>query len=228
MKTLELFPAQERNEQLVIIENGKAITTSLKVAEYFGKRHCDVLRQINLLECSDLFRQRNFALSNYTRQNGNVTKSYPMYYMTRDGFTFLAMGFTGKVAAKFKEAYINAFNEMERIIQENRSTAYAEKLIEKEVKSLNSELKYAANYIQEKYGSAYGSYGEIRTGLFFNKKMQFEEKIHNLFNQVHSAYIEAFFLSGRYRTLVDENNRLKKLLTGLSRNLAEEFHILPE
>jgi Rha family phage regulatory protein len=199
------------------------------VAEYFGKRHCDVLRAISKLDCSADFHQRNFAYMVEMKelpQGGKTKSSY--YFMTRDGFTFLAMGFTGKVAAKFKEAYINAFNEMERIIQENKSTVYAEKLIEKEVKSLNSELKYAASYIQEKYGSAYGSYGEIRTGLFFNKKMQFEEKIHNLFNQVHSAYIEAFFLSGRYRTLVDENNRLKKLLTGLSRNLAEEFHILPE
>lgn len=100
-------------ENFVSVQNNQVVTTSLKVASCFGKDHKSVLRQINLLECSSLFRQRNFALSYYSKQNGNVSKSYPMYYLTRDGFTFLAMGFTGKVAAKFKEAYINAFNEME-------------------------------------------------------------------------------------------------------------------
>ncbi|WP_260458301.1 Rha family transcriptional regulator [Bacteroides salyersiae] len=43
-------------------------------------------------------------------------KKGPMFYLTRDGFTFLAMGFTGKVAVEFKETYINAFNEMEKAI----------------------------------------------------------------------------------------------------------------
>lgn len=130
MKTLELFPAQERNEQLVIIENSKVVTTSLRIAEYFGKAHNEVLKAIRALECSELFRAVNFALSEYTRTNGNVTKSYPMYYITRDGFTFLAMGFTGKTAAQFKEAYINAFNEMEEMLQKQECTRYAEKLID--------------------------------------------------------------------------------------------------
>lgn len=105
MKELNLFQAQEQNEQLVTVENDQVVTTSLRVAEHFGKRHCEVLRLINTLECSDLFRARNFALSYYERKNGNITRSYPMYYLTRDGFTFLAMGFTGKVAARFKEAF---------------------------------------------------------------------------------------------------------------------------
>lgn len=110
-----LFP------ELVQVRGGQPVTTSLMVAEYFAKQHKDVLRAINLMDCSDVFRERNFAPSEYSRKNGNVTANYPMFYMTRDGFTFLVMGFTGRVAAKFKEDYINAFNTMEEKIQQELS-----------------------------------------------------------------------------------------------------------
>ena len=95
--SLSLFPTQEQtNQHLVMVSNDRVVTTSLQVAEYFGKPHYDVLKSIKSLDCSDLFRDGNFSLSCYTKKNGNITKSYPMYYMTRDGFTLLAMGFTGK------------------------------------------------------------------------------------------------------------------------------------
>ena len=113
MKQLELFPA--RDNGLVTVENNQAVTTSLKVAEVFGKTHFHVLQSIRSLECSKEFQESNFGFSFYLRKlPNNATKKEPMYYITRDGFTFLAMGFTGKIAARFKEAYINAFNEMER------------------------------------------------------------------------------------------------------------------
>lgn len=92
------------------IKDGKIVTTSLAVAAHFGKQHKDVLKAIYNLECSEEFRQRNFAPSEYLNSQG---KSQPYFEMTRDGFTFLAMGFTGKEAAKWKEAYVNAFNKME-------------------------------------------------------------------------------------------------------------------
>ena len=102
-------------ENLVSVNNGKIVTTSLQVAEVFNKLHRHVLRDIRNLECSSNFQESNFGLSFYHSKllNGGYKKQ-PMYYITRDGFTFLAMGFTGKIAARFKEAYINAFNEMER------------------------------------------------------------------------------------------------------------------
>ena len=81
---------------LVSVKNNQVVTTSLQIAEYFGKEHSKVLRAINQLDCSSIFRQANFGLSCYTKKNGNISKSYPMYYMTRDGFTFLGMGFTSK------------------------------------------------------------------------------------------------------------------------------------
>lgn len=103
---------------LVAVENEHAVTTSLRVAEVFGKQHKNVLRDIQNLECSDDFRKLNFEPSHIIKQlPNNGSKKLPMYYITRDGFMFLVMGFTGKTAAKWKEAYIKAFNEMEAKIR---------------------------------------------------------------------------------------------------------------
>ena len=95
----------------ITIINGRAVTTSLAVANYFTKRHERVLDRIRNLECSAEFAEHNFVLSGYTDASG---RKLPCYQITRDGFAFLAMGFTGKRAAQFKEAYINAFNQMEK------------------------------------------------------------------------------------------------------------------
>lgn len=95
----------------ITVINGLAVTSSLAIADYFAKRHDDVLKKIRTLECSASFTARNFSVSDYTDCTG---RKLPCYQITRDGFAFLAMGFTGKRAAQFKEAYINAFNQMEK------------------------------------------------------------------------------------------------------------------
>ncbi|EOK7716074.1 Rha family transcriptional regulator [Escherichia coli] len=94
----------------IAIVDGQAVTSSLAVANFFSKRHDDVLKKIRTLECSASFTSRNFSVSDYTDCTG---RKLPCYQITRDGFAF-AMGFTGKRAAQFKEAYINAFNQMEK------------------------------------------------------------------------------------------------------------------
>lgn len=96
------------------VTDGVITTTSLQVAEHFGKRHDVVLRAIRNLECSGDFRLRNFAESVYVNEQG---KEQPCFRITRDGFAFLAMGFTGKEAAQWKEAYITAFNKMETTLR---------------------------------------------------------------------------------------------------------------
>lgn len=93
----------KRNEE-------KLITTSLKVAEVFGKDHKNVLRDIREIECSEEFNRLNFEPINYKDARGRMQDAYSM---TRDGFTMLVMGYTGEKAMKFKEDYINAFNAME-------------------------------------------------------------------------------------------------------------------
>ena len=84
------------------------------VAEFFEKQHAHVLRDIEKLDCSEEFRLSNFGLSSYVNEQN---KKQPCYYMTRDGFVFLCMGYRGKKAARFKELYIKRFNEMEQFIK---------------------------------------------------------------------------------------------------------------
>ncbi|EIM5531714.1 Rha family transcriptional regulator [Salmonella enterica subsp. enterica] len=100
----------------VTIENGRAVTTSLAVALYFKKMHKNVIQKIESLDCSPEFSRLNFQLcrKNSELQNG---KPQPFYQITKDGFVFLVMGFTGKKAAAFKEAYIAEFNRMEATLR---------------------------------------------------------------------------------------------------------------
>lgn len=95
-------------------ESNQVLTNSLLVAEKFGKEHNKVIRDIQNLSCSDEFRAANFGVSSYiSLQN----KELPMYVMTKDGFSFLVMGYTGVKAGMFKEEYIKAFNKMEETIK---------------------------------------------------------------------------------------------------------------
>lgn len=94
----------------LVVVDGQITTTSLQIAEHFGKRHKNVMQAIANLECSPEFTGLNFQPSEYTDATG---RKLPCYRITRDGFVFLAMGFTGKEAAQWKEAYITAFNKME-------------------------------------------------------------------------------------------------------------------
>jgi Rha family phage regulatory protein len=102
--------ASPQDDLGVKTENGKIIVSSLDVAKAFGKEHRRVLQDIRDIDCSKDFNEHNFVPVKYRDAKG---EERPAYNMTRDGFTFLAMSFTGARAAQFKEAYIMRFNEME-------------------------------------------------------------------------------------------------------------------
>jgi Rha family phage regulatory protein len=94
---------------MVTVASGELVTTSVRVAEYFGKKHKNVLQAIRNLQCSDDFKRLNFKPADFIDKNGDVQ---PMMNITRDGCMFLIMGFTGHAAAAIKESYIAAFNWM--------------------------------------------------------------------------------------------------------------------
>lgn len=100
------------SQPLVRHSGNRLITTSLAISNHFGKKHKNVLQSIQNLECSPEFAKLNFQLchKNNILQNG---KPIPFYEITRDGFVFLCMGFTGAQAAQWKEKYIEAFNRLE-------------------------------------------------------------------------------------------------------------------
>ncbi|SSP36717.1 phage-like protein [Acinetobacter baumannii] len=99
-------------EDAVFIQNDQVKTSSLKVAELFGKHHKNVIQKIETLDCSPEFTSANFSAHVQTIQAGAVQRESKYYEMTKDGFIFLVMGFTGAKAAQIKEAYINTFNHM--------------------------------------------------------------------------------------------------------------------
>ncbi len=109
------------------VKNNQPVVSSLVVAEHFGKRHDNVLRDIESLECSENFRLLNFEEIFYS---DNYGREQPAYNITRDGFTILAMGFTGKRAMKWKELYIEAFNSMEKALRNGVSPQKSKKGLE--------------------------------------------------------------------------------------------------
>lgn len=112
------------NQALVSLENGIPSTTSLKVAEVFSKRHDAVIRDIRKLKDNlpESFHAHNFVEMVHDAKIGNgAVRQAVMYTMTRDGFTLLVMGYTGKEAMRFKLEYIEAFNAMERELLKSSS-----------------------------------------------------------------------------------------------------------
>lgn len=102
-------------DELVIMHDQQAVTTSLKVAEIFEKKHQHVMESIRKLTVENSTVRKMFVEDSYLNSRN---QQQPMYYMNRDGFTLLAMGFTGSKAMEFKLKYIEAFNKMEKQIKE--------------------------------------------------------------------------------------------------------------
>jgi Rha family phage regulatory protein len=90
-------------------KKGNPVTNSRLVAKAFGKKHKNVLQAIAKLRCDAEFSRLNFGPSTYLSRG----KQMPQVVMTRAGFTFLVMGFTGQKAAEFKQGYIEQFDRME-------------------------------------------------------------------------------------------------------------------
>ena len=160
------------NELVFVGHNGQAVTNSVKVAEKFGKEHKHVLESIRkLMTAENSAVLQMFEESTYINEQN---KTQPMYLMNRDGFTLLAMGFTGTKAMAFKIDYINAFNKMESKIKKSLITlpdftdpaeaamAWAKEYREKKVLAIenkkleeeniqlaaeNQELKHDKNYL---------------------------------------------------------------------------------
>lgn len=148
----------------------RAVCTSLDVAETFGKEHRHVLRDIRELGCSEEFRLSNFGQSSYDNMQG---KKQPMFFMTRDGFTILAMGYTGDLAMRFKEAYIKQFNAMEKALRDRdneRSKGIA-------VRQAMTKALQQSTEDERMHGHAYSTYTNcIYKALFGKNAAQLREE----------------------------------------------------
>lgn len=118
--------------------NDQAMTNSLLVAEKFGKEHRHVLDSIRNLTAENSAAKLLFIESEYD----NRGKMYPMYIISRDGFTLLVMGFNGKDALNFKLEFLNAFNKMESML---KSDDY---ILARSQEILNNRLQLATQKVQ--------------------------------------------------------------------------------
>lgn len=147
------------NEIILSEKNGQVLASSREVAEKFGKTHGSVLKTIcgetrngkhvNGL-CDEILASGNpltkyFIKSTYM----NRGKEYPEYLMTRDGFSLLAMGFTGKEAVEWKLKYIDAFNQMEDRLKNGSQLTEEERLKLQLFSKDASEVAYAHNRLIE-------------------------------------------------------------------------------
>jgi Rha family phage regulatory protein len=120
------------------------------VAEVFGKLHKNVIRDIDNLECTDNFKRLNFELKlRISNLGSGRTRQDPYYEMTKDGFSFLVMGYTGAKAAEFKELFINEFNKRgnmltddEYILQKSRE------ILENRVLQLKKRLELTTGQVE--------------------------------------------------------------------------------
>ncbi len=114
--------------QLVFKSNDQVVTTSRNVARDFGKSHREVLRAIDNMASDGVVQNWATLFSETTYIHEQNKQQYRQYLINRDGFTLLVMGFTGKTAMKFKLDYMNAFNEMEKQLQQPRVLTDKEQL----------------------------------------------------------------------------------------------------
>lgn len=152
-------------EELVFLRNEQALTDSLMVAEMFEKRHKHVLEKIEkILNDSAENSAQCFHKTRYKDTSG---KWNTKYLMNRDGFTFLAMGFTGKKADEWKWKYIHAFDAMEKIITEKQTAVWLEtrqqgKLIRKDETNVIQKLvEYAKDQGSTHADMLYMTYSKL-------------------------------------------------------------------
>lgn len=162
-------------EQRKIGKREMIVVSSRDIAETFEKRHADVLRDIESLNCSEKFTERNFALSSYKDSSGKSNKEY---LLTRDGFTIVAMGYTGDKAMRFKEVYIEQFNQMEEMLQS--------RLVEREKgivvrQAMTRTIKELLGS-DSMHGHVYSNYTNLVYKALFNKNAKQLREVYGIAN----------------------------------------------
>lgn len=161
---------KELKIKLVFQTNGKLKTDSLIVAKVFEKEHDNVLKAIRNLECSSEFRELNFnAASRLIDMPNNAKRNVIYYEMSRDGFMFLAMGFTGARAAQWKESVINAFNMMEAELLKQSQQPFMPRGYPQMLEAARNDWKRVRNELITLIGTHLNVFDRKRKSQFTNQ-----------------------------------------------------------
>lgn len=133
-------------KNLVEIRNNQVVVSSRDVAEKFGKEHRNVLASIREILGAENSAAKFFQESTHEYRG----QKFPEYLMNRDGFTLLAMGFTGKDALQWKMKYIAAFNQMEAKLNDKPVSLLKEKEIEARLNNSRARIASEFRKIAEK------------------------------------------------------------------------------
>lgn len=136
------------NDLVIQGQSGQDVTTSLIVAQVFGKEHNKVVRDIENLSCSDSFRVANFGEATFS--NPKTGQSHKMVEMTKDGFSFLVMGYTGAKAGQFKEMFIAEFNKREAMLKsDDYILARSQEILHNRLQLAEQRLQIAQGTIEK-------------------------------------------------------------------------------
>lgn len=202
--------------QLNVVD-GLPVVSSLALADNFDKPHNRVLDSIREIygDLSEDVRSSNFRLSQYDGQTPNGGKrKYPMYLLTRDGFTLVAMGFTGKKALAWKVKYIQAFNEMEMELAKMTSPKRESKALGRSIKSLPAANEKSIHLFDRLHLSPY-------------EKLHMGSKIKQMLDEageVGPRTLECIILKARYASAIADVCRLGMFLSADLARLSGDIH----
>jgi len=186
--------------KLIEVHNNRPMVSSLIVADKFNKNHADILKAVRNLDCSEGFRVSNFAESSFMNKQN---REYECYMMSKDGFAFLCMGFTGKDAAAWKEKYINAFNRMEKqLLRKSNDLQWI--AARSQLKAIRHEVTDTIKDFVE-YAMGQGSKSASRYYCSITKMeyaalelLQFSEKVPDKFRDTLDSMQLAFLMTAEY------------------------------
>ena len=168
------------NKEIIITydnDHQQPVVSSLQIAEDFGKQHKNVIQSIQNLVAENSAAKSWFYETTYESRG----KQYPMYLMNKDGFTFLVMGFNGKLANEWKIKYIQAFNAMERQIKDGLPSTPEEKLdllveVAQNQKAKVERIDERVNHLEKNARIDPTQYGYI--GNLVNKRLQAVKEVY--------------------------------------------------
>lgn len=173
---------------LVIMHDQQAVTTSLILAEAFEKEHRNVIRTIET-KIGELNFEQSLKMFSKGEYTNTQNKQQPMYYLNRDGFTFIAMGFTGRKADEFKLKYIDAFNKMEEQIRNQSFQASNQSTDDLKRANLLYKIANLTSDEELKEESLKSSY-ELVTGKSIHQKKTDYQKLYEAVTERYGDSVE--------------------------------------